>query len=45
MNNRDLLQLYNFDKKIRLGSNNDGGYVIADLGVDYDCYISAGISN
>lgn len=40
-----LLETYNFDKKIRLGTNEDGGYVIADLDELYDCYISCGISN
>lgn len=39
------LQVYNCNKKIRLGSNNDGGYVIADLNDGYDCYISAGVSD
>ena len=39
------LEIYNFDKKIRLGDNSDGGYVIADLDGLYDCYISCGISN
>jgi hypothetical protein len=39
------LQVYNFDKKIRCGSNCDGGYVFAELDGEYDCYISAGISN
>jgi hypothetical protein len=41
------LQVYHFDKKVRKGVNQDGGYVIADLGDNYncyDCYISAGIS-
>ena len=54
----DLLRVYQFDtsKKIRLGVNTDGGYVIADIGGAvregdgegegvYDCYISAGVSN
>jgi hypothetical protein len=54
----DLLRVYHFDtsKKIRLGVQNDGGYVIADIGGAgeageageagaYDCYISAGVSN
>jgi hypothetical protein len=45
MNNLELLQVYNFDKKIRCGSNSDGGYVFAELDGGYDCYISAGISN
>lgn len=39
------LKVYHFDKKIRLGCDNDGGYVIAELGKDYDCYISAGVAN
>ena len=45
MNNLEVLQVYNFDKKIRLGSLDDGGYVLAELDGEYDCYISAGISN
>jgi len=45
MNNLELLKVYEFDKKIRCGLNSDGGYVIAELDGDYDCYISAGISN
>jgi hypothetical protein len=45
MNNLDLLKVYKFDKKIRLGVNTDGGYVLADLDTNYDCYISAGIFN
>jgi len=45
MNNLELLKVYHFDKKLRCGSNSDGGYVFADLGGEYDCYISAGISN
>lgn len=40
-----LLRVHHFDNKIRCGANCDGGYVFADLGGDYDCYISAGISN
>jgi hypothetical protein len=45
MNNLDLLKVYNFNKKNRCGSNNDGGYVFAELEGEYDLYISAGISN
>ena len=45
MNNLELLQVYNFDKKIRFGENADGGYVLGELDEVYDCYISAGISN
>jgi hypothetical protein len=45
MNNLELLKVYNFDKKIRLGTNNDGGYVFGELDGEYDCYISAGVSN
>jgi len=36
---------YHIDNKIRLGDNQDSGYVIADLDINYDCYISAGISD
>lgn len=39
------LQIYQFDKKLRCGINRDGGYVFADLDGEYDCYISAGISD
>ena len=45
MNNLELLKVYKFDKKVRCGSNSDGGYVFAELDGGYDCYISAGISN
>jgi hypothetical protein len=46
----DTLRVYAFDtnKKVRLGINGDGGYVIAEIGGAegvYDCYISAGVSN
>jgi hypothetical protein len=37
------LEVYNFDKKIRLGVNQDGGYVIGEVDGGYDCYISCGI--
>ena len=43
--NIELLKVYNFEKKVRYGTNSDGGYVIAELDGGYDCYISAGISN
>jgi hypothetical protein len=45
MNNLKLLQVYDFEKKIRLGEQCDGGYVLGELDGEYDCYISAGISN
>jgi hypothetical protein len=45
MSDADLFKVYHFDNKIRLGSSNDGGYVIAHLVCEYDCYISAGVSN
>jgi len=52
MNNLELLKVYHFANKFRLGVNGDGGYVVADLGGKeedsndiYDCYISAGISS
>jgi hypothetical protein len=44
MNNINLLKVYNFNNKIRLGKNYDGGYIIGDLN-NYDCYISAGVAN
>ncbi len=48
-NNNDsfpnCLTVYNYNNKIRLGNNSDGGYVIADIGPVYDCYISCGVSN
>ena len=45
MNNLELLEVYNFDKKVRCGVNCDGGYVFAELDGKYDCYIYAGISD
>ena len=42
---KDYLITYNFDKKIRFGINSDGGYVVGDLDITYDLYISAGVSN
>ncbi len=39
-----LLMYHHPGKKIRLGASGDGGYVFAD-NYDYDCYISAGVSN
>ena len=41
----NYLKVYNFANKIRLGENCDGGYVIGDIYNNYDCYISAGVSN
>ena len=40
----DYLKIYNFDNKIRLGINKDGGYIVAILIGNYDFYISAGVS-
>lgn len=40
-----LLKVYRYDSKLRLGNENDGGYVIADNFGSYDCYISAGVSH
>lgn len=40
----DYLKMYHYPNKIRLGANEDGGYVIADIS-GYDCYISAGVSS
>jgi len=44
MNNVDLLRVHHYDKKIRLGTWGDGGYVIGLLDADYDCYISCGVA-
>lgn len=41
----DFLTVYNYDRKIRLGNNEDGGYVIGEIDDLYDCYISCGIAN
>ena len=43
---KSCLEVYQLstEQKIRLGVSGDGGYVIADLGAIYDCYISAGVS-
>lgn len=45
MDRTDLLTVYHVDKKVRYGTQRDGGYVIADLGSIYDLYLSAGVSN
>ena len=44
------LKVHQYDRKLRCGCNDDGGYVFAELdgwrgGPVYDCYISAGVSN
>ena len=39
----DLLTVYEYKNKIRLGNKGDGGYVIADNVGEYDLYLSAGI--
>lgn len=43
----DFFKIHNYDSKIRLGVDQDGGYVIGNVPSDikYDCYISAGVSN
>jgi len=41
----EVLKVYAYDKKLRLGAMYDGGYVLAELDGRYDCYISAGIAN
>ena len=45
MNNLELLKVYNFSQKKRYGANGDGGYVLGELDGEYDCYISAGVSD
>jgi hypothetical protein len=46
MSKYDCLRIYHppYDKK-RLGKNNDGGYIICDIGDKYDVFISGGIAN
>ena len=44
MNNFDFLKVYNIDNKFRIGSKNDGGYIIVN-NYKYDLLISGGISN
>jgi len=39
----EFLKVYQFDSKLRLGLQTDGGYVIADISGGYDCYVSAGV--
>jgi hypothetical protein len=41
----DYLSVFNYPNKKRFGNNSDGGYVIGLLNGNYDCYISAGVSN
>jgi hypothetical protein len=45
MNNLELLKVYSFSQKKRYGANGDGGYVLGELDGEYDCYISAGVSD
>lgn len=46
MANTKYFNLFEFNKKERLGERGDGGYVIALLDdTIYDCYISCGINN
>ena len=40
-----FLTVYQHDEKIRLGANVDGGYVFGNNIGEYDCYISAGVSD
>lgn len=42
MNNLYLFEVYDFYNKIRFGSNFDSGFVIGDIDVVYDCYITVG---
>ena len=45
MNDLHLLEVREFHNKMRVGVIRDGGYVIGILDGEYDCYISAGVSN
>lgn len=40
----DLLKIYDYDKKKRLGNNEDGGYVIGLINQIYDGYFSCGVN-
>ena len=41
----NFLEIYNTEfNKIRMGSENDGGYILAD-GLEYDAFISCGLAN
>ena len=40
-----FLTVYEHNEKIRLGANGDGGYVFGDNIGEYDCYMSAGVSD
>jgi mannosyltransferase OCH1-like enzyme len=40
-----LFLTYEYDNKIRLGNQGDGGYIIADLPGSYDCYLSCGVND
>jgi hypothetical protein len=42
MFNRELLKVYNFNKKSRLGGEQNNGYVLGVVDEEYDCYISVG---
>ena len=44
MVNIEYFKIYQFNKKLRLGINQDGGYDVAVLEGNYDFYISAGVS-
>jgi len=41
----EFLKVYSFTDKIRLGEEADGGYILGNILGNYDCYISAGVSN
>jgi hypothetical protein len=41
----EYLKVFYFQTKCRLGNTSDGGYVIGMINGEYDCYISAGVSN
>jgi hypothetical protein len=45
MDNYDFLQVYDINNKLRIGSKNDGGYIIIDKLCDYDVLLSCGIAN
>jgi hypothetical protein len=42
--NPKVFTVYEFANKIKYGNTYDGGYVIGELNVNYDCYISCGLA-
>lgn len=41
---KNILQVYHFENKMRIGRPGDGGYVICKVEGNYDCYITCGVA-